>query len=74
MIIVEKKSKICHIFDFAIPYDTRVDLKEKEKILKYQDLARELKKLWNTNVKIIPIIVGALGTTPKNYEKDYQKD
>ena len=47
MIIVEKKDKKCEIIDFAVPYDTRVDEKEKEKIQKYQELARELKKLWN---------------------------
>ena len=40
MIIVEKKNNKCQIIDFAVPFDTRVD--EKEKIFKYQDLAREL--------------------------------
>ena len=69
MIIVEKKNNKCQIIDFAVPYDTRVDEKEKEKIQKYQDLARELKKLWNKNVKVIPVIVGALGTTPSRLPK-----
>ena len=46
MIIVEKKGNKYHIIDFAVPYDTRVDEIEKEKTQKYQDLARELKKLW----------------------------
>ena len=36
---------------------------------KYLDLARELKKLWNMRVKMIPIVVGALGTVPINLEK-----
>ena len=45
MIIVEKQNNKCQIIDFAVSYDTRVDEKEKEKILKYQDLAKELKKL-----------------------------
>ena len=45
-------------------------MKENEKIDKYLDLARELKKkLWNMRVKGIPIVVGALGTVPKNLEK-----
>ena len=59
------------IIDFAVPYDTRVDEKEKEKekIQKYQELARELKKLWNKNVKVIPVTVGALGTTPSRLPK-----
>ena len=28
---------------------------------KYQDLARELRKTWNTSVTVVPIVVGALG-------------
>ena len=69
MIVTDKKNNICKIIDFAVPYDSRVDAKEMEKIEKYQDLARELKKIWNTRVKVIPIIIGALGTTPKLLRK-----
>ena len=36
---------------------------------KYLDLARELKKLWNMRVEVIPIVVRALGTVPINLEK-----
>ena len=43
-------------------------MKENEKIGKYLDLARELKKLWNMKVIVIPIVVGALGTVPKKLE------
>ena len=55
--------------DFAVPADHRVKLKENEKMDKYLDLARELKKLWNMKVKVIPIVVGALGTAPKKLGK-----
>ena len=44
-------------------------MKEYKKIDKYLDLTRELKKLWNMRVKVIPIAVGALGTVPKSLEK-----
>ena len=47
----------------AVSYDNRVDNKEAEKIDKYQDLAREIKRLWNTQVKVIPVVIDALGTT-----------
>ena len=65
MIIIDKVKKLYQIVDFAVPYDTKVNTKEVEKIEKHQDLARELTKLWNMKVSIIPVIVGALGTTPK---------
>ena len=36
---------------------------------KYLDLARELKKLWNIPVTIIPIVIGAFGTVTKGLLK-----
>ena len=39
--------------------------KEKEKIDKYRDLARELRKLWKVKTRVVPIVIGALGTIPK---------
>ena len=51
--------------DFAVPTDHRVKLKESEKKDKYLDFARELKKLWNMQVTIIPIVIGVLGTVSK---------
>ena len=65
MIVEDRKNSVCKIIDFAIPYDSRVDKKEAEKIEKYQDLARDIKRLWNTQVKIVPVVIGALGTTPR---------
>ena len=36
---------------------------------KYLDLARQLKKLWNMQVTIIPILIGAFGTVTKGLLK-----
>ena len=54
---------------FAVPADHRVELKECEKKDKYHDLARELKKLWNMQVTIIPLVIGAFGTVTKGLLK-----
>ena len=61
----QQKKRICKIVDFAAPADHRIKLKECEKKDKYLDLARELKKLWNMKVTIIPIVIGAFGTVTK---------
>ena len=53
----QQKKKICKIVDFAVPADHRTNLKESEKKDKYLDLARELKKLWNMKVTIVPIVI-----------------
>ena len=55
--------------DFAIPVDHRVKLKESEKKDKYQDLARERKKLRNMKVTVIPIVIDTLGTAIKGLIK-----
>ena len=66
---MDKKSKKAWIIDIAIPGDTRVNSKEEEKIERYGELAREVKKLWKLKgVKVVPIVIGELGTTPKNLE------
>ena len=49
-----------------MPGDARVEDKEKEKVEKYQDLARELRRLWETSVNVAPVVVvGALGAVAK---------
>ena len=66
LIKINKTKKItCKIVNFAVPADHRIKLKESEKKDKYLDLARELKKLWNMKVTIIPIGIGAFVTVTK---------
>ena len=67
LVLIGKK-KTCLLVDFAVPADHRVKIKESEKINKYIDLARELRKLWN--MKVVPIVIGVLGTVPKSLEKN----
>ena len=69
IIINKKKKRICKIFNFAVPADLRINLKESEKKDKYLDLARESKKLWNMKVTIVPIVIGALGKITKGLIK-----
>ena len=55
------------IIDFAVPGDRRIEEKEKDKIETYQDLGRELQKIWNVKGKIIPLVLGSLGAIPKQF-------
>ena len=68
----QQKKRNCKIVDFAVPADYRINLKECEKKDKYLDLARELKKLWNMKVTIVPIVIGAFGTITKGLLKDLE--
>ena len=67
MVLVDKRERSCKIIDFAVPGDRRIEEKEKDKIEKYQELGRELQKIWNVKVKIIPLVVGSLGAMPKQF-------
>ena len=67
MVVVDKKERSCKIIDFAVPGDSRIEEKEKDKIEKYQDLGREFQKIWNVKVKVRPSVVGSLGAIPKQF-------
>ena len=69
LIIINKKQRTCKIVHFAVLTDHRIKLKECEKKDKYLDLARELKKLWNMQVTIIPIVIGAFGVVTQGLLK-----
>ena len=66
LVVVDKKERSCKIIDFAVPGDSRIE-KEKDKIEKYQELGRELQKIWNVKVKIIPLVAGSLSAIPKQF-------
>ena len=66
MVLVDKKER-SKIIDCAVPGDSRITEKEKDKIEKYQDLARKLQKIWNVKVKIISLAVGSLGAIPTQF-------
>ena len=67
LVVVDKKKRNCKVIDFAFPGDSRIEEKEKDKIEKYQELGRELQKVCNVKVKIIPLVVGSLGAIPKQF-------
>ena len=69
LIIINKKKRTCKIVYFSVLADHRITPKECEKKDKYLDLARELKKLGNMPVTIIPIVIGAFGTVTKGLLK-----
>ena len=68
LILVDKKAKSCVIIDVAVPGDCRIREKEIEKIETYQNLKRELKRLWSLKkVEVVPVVVGALGCISKGF-------
>ena len=73
LVIHKKKEKKTILVDFSCPMDHNVEEKEEEKVKIYQELKFELQRLWKTEITIVPIIIGALGTVTPNLENYLKK-
>ena len=49
----------------AVPEDSNVLQKETEQYEKYQDLAREIKRISKSRTQVVPEVAGALGSLSK---------
>ena len=74
IVILHKRERRCDMIDVAVPGDKRVASKEQEKIDNYRELQREIKKIWNLReVRVILVVVGALGMTSKHLKNWLEK-
>ena len=67
MVIIDKTNNECIIIRFA--FDSEIEERIRDKMKGYNDLKRELKKILDMSAKLIPVVVGALGMTPKKLEQ-----
>ena len=44
-----------------------IEEKEREKTERYQHLGRELQKIWNVKVKVLPLVIDSLGAIPTQF-------
>ena len=72
--VIDKKSKKFLLIDSTCPFDTRIEKKKEEKCKNYSDLKYEITKIWKMRkVEVIPVVIGALGTVKKHFEKWIEK-
>ena len=67
--VVDKVKRKCWIIDVAIPGDHNIATKEFEKIDRYSELRVEISRLWDMETKVVPIIIGALGSISKQLKR-----
>ena len=66
-VLVEKKFSIT---DIAVPVDVKCSEKEIEKVEKYQNLKKEIGRIWQMrSVNVVPVMIGALGSVTTKFEK-----
>ena len=72
--VIEKRNKHCQLIDPACPFDTRIEKKEEEKLNNYEDLKYEIARIWQMKkVDVIPVVIGALGTVTRKFDKWVKK-
>lgn len=65
LVVIDHREKEWKIVDFSVPWDKNVISKEDDKINNYSPLANEVRKMHRVSTRIVPIVVGALGTVSK---------
>ena len=67
--VIDKVNKTCLIIDPSCPFDSRIVVKEEEKLSNYDELKYELARIWSMKmVTIVPIVIGALGTVTERID------
>ena len=70
LIVIDKKEQKGIITDIAVPADVRVEEKETEKLEKYHDLKKEIRRWWKLrNVEIVPVVIGILGSVSAEFDR-----
>ena len=55
----------CKVIDFVYTLDSRIEEREKDKMKGYNDLKRELKKIWDMPVKVVITTAQIHSTKPE---------
>ena len=68
IVVVNKEKNECTIIDVANPGDHNLAQKKFEKLDNYSELRLEVARMWNKKTVVVPIIIGALGSVPKDLQ------
>ena len=71
-VLHDKKEETCLQIDKAIPDDSNIIIQETEKLSKCEDLEIEVSRIVKGWTKIVPVIIGALGTITKVLDQSLQ--
>ena len=74
LIVIYKKEQKGIIIDIAVPDDVRVEEKEKEKVKKYQDLKKGIRRLRKLrNAEIAPVVIWPLEVFLQNLTDGWER-
>ncbi|KAL4714207.1 hypothetical protein ACJJTC_002844 [Scirpophaga incertulas] len=73
LIYIDKLNNKTYLIDITVPSDYNIGAKEIEKLSKYHLLKTEVSRLWNTQVTVIPIVIGSTGVVAKSLKRYIDK-
>jgi hypothetical protein len=74
IVLIDRSKCVTYIIDVTIPHDENLEKANRDKILKYLDLAHEIKDMWRTpTVIIVPIVISTNGLIPNNLDANLRK-
>lgn len=56
------------LIEVSVPDDGNILAREAEKLTKYKPLELEIRKNWSVRTRVIPVVIGALGTMKNGFE------
>ena len=57
------------MIDIAVPSDSNINEKEYKKLQRYEGLKEELERMWKVKVKVVLVLIGALGAVTPRLEE-----
>ena len=70
LIVIDKKEQKGIIIDIAVSADVGVEGKEKEQVEKYQNLKKEIRKLWKLrNIETVPVAIRVLQSVSAEFDR-----
>ena len=74
IVLIDKKEQKGIIIDIAVLANKREWEKEREKVEKFQDLKREIGRLWKLKmVEVVPVVIGAPESVTKVFDQWIEK-
>ncbi|KAL1446771.1 hypothetical protein WDU94_015646 [Cyamophila willieti] len=74
ILFINKQEKKAALIDIKIPLDDNIHIAYTEKIMKYEDLKKQVKNMYQLEeVRVIPIIITTNGLVHKNTEDNLKK-
>jgi len=67
--VIDNDNKTALLIDIVVPREAIINEKKQQNVDKCQDLAKELRRLWQAETKAVPIVAGIITVAKWSTEK-----